>query len=250
MPSNAELAKRIEQLEAASAPNLDDLVEILFEKLKSKMQSSEPAEGAVQAELAELVSSVEMLNGIVEQTKAENARLVEANKALQARNEGLSKRVSELEQYSRLNNVELRGIPCTQGEQCDEIVKKVGSTIGCSVADSDIDVAHRVPTKSPQNQNIIIRFCSRAKKQDFIAKARKAKLNTKDLGFAGAQNYPVFVNEHLTPDNKRLFAKALALKKEKGWQFLWTSNCHIKARQTENGRVFRIASDRDLAVFG
>ncbi|KAH7947206.1 hypothetical protein HPB52_008236 [Rhipicephalus sanguineus] len=63
------------------------------------------------------------------------------------------------------------------------------------------------------------------------------------------QDKPIFVNDHLTPENKRLFAQALALKKEKQWQFLWVDNCRIKARKTTDNRVYRISGVGDLAVF-
>lgn len=60
---------------------------------------------------------------------------------------------------------------------------------------------------------------------------------------------PVIVNEHLTFDNKKLFSKALALKKEHQWQFLWTDNCRIKARKSEDSKVFGIGTESDLRVF-
>lgn len=68
-------------------------------------------------------------------------------------------------------------------------------------------------------KNIIAHFCSPDKKQEFLSKARKAKLHTNDLGFPGPHHYPLYVNDHLTVENKRLFAKALSLKREKGWAF-------------------------------
>lgn len=100
-----------------------------------------------------------------------------------------------------------------------------------------------------QKKNIIARFCSRDKKQEFLSKARKAKLHTNDLGFPGPHHYPLYVNDHLTVENKRLFAKALSLKREKGWAFLWTDNCHIKARQSNESRVYRIRTEADLSIF-
>lgn len=59
----------------------------------------------------------------------------------------------------------------------------------------------------------------------------------------------MYINDHLTPENKRLFAQALALKKEKEWQFLWVDNCKIKARKTQDSNVYRISGVSDLAIF-
>lgn len=200
----------------------------------------------LRREVEEMKNSLTMFNEICENMKQEQARLTSENKALKKENEHLSKRLGEAEQYSRVNNIEIKGVPCTKNEDCVAILKAIGDEIGCPVIDADIDVVHRVPAK--HDKNIIARFCSRTKKTDFVAKARKARLNTTALGFPQTQQKNVFVNEHLTPDNKRLFAQALARKKDHGWKFLWTSNCRIKARKDEDSRVHVINSANDLSV--
>lgn len=250
MPTVAELTKRIQSLEAWSEGKLDDVVEKLVAKMNQKASATQPEIDALKAEVNSLVSSVEMLNSIVEEVRSESDRLRTVNQALQSQNDALTTRVAELEQYSRLNNIELKNVPCTQGEDCTAILKAVGAKIDCVITDGDIDVVHRVRGKvGTGDKNLIARFCSRTKKQDFITKARKAKLNTNELGFGGSQSRPVYVNDHLTLEKKGLFAKALKLKRERGWKFLWTDNCQIKARKSVDSRVYRITKDADLSVF-
>lgn len=200
---------------------------------------------ALRKEVVEMRKSLEMFNSLYEKMKLDQEALASENKALKKENEHFAKRLADSEQYSRINNIEIKGIPCTPGEDCNVILQKIGDKIGCPVTPSDIDVIHRVPAK--KDKNIIARFCLRTKKADFISKARKARLTTTDLDLPQTPSAPVFINEHLTPDNKRLFAQALALKKEKNWKFLWTDGCHIKARKTEDSRVCVIGSARDLS---
>lgn len=194
-------------------------------------------------------SSLSMFNTIVETMKAQQAVLMKENKELARENHQLTRRVAELEQYSRINNVEIKGVPSTQGENCAEILEKIGEKIDCPVTASDIEIVHRIPAKD--GPHILARFLLRTKKAEFIAKARKARLTAGSIGFTSenASVKPVFINDHLTPENKRLFAQALALKKEKEWQFLWVENCKIKARKTKDSRVYRISGVSDLAVF-
>ncbi|KAH7981044.1 hypothetical protein HPB49_021086 [Dermacentor silvarum] len=142
--------------------------------------------------------------------KTQNESLTKENKSLKDENELSSKRLSALEQYSRLNNIEIKGVPATQGENCLAVVQAIGDRIGCPIVESDIDAVHRVPA---EDTNIIARFCSRVKRSEFAAKARKARLTTSAIGFAQSSNKPIFINDHLTPDNKRLFAQALELKR-------------------------------------
>lgn len=249
MPTCAELAKRLEKVEALSESKLDEVAERLLVKFQEKMRSFEPDVVTLKAEIESLISSVTMLNSVIEAIKSENSALVSANKDLERRNEILSKKVAQMEQYSRANNVELKVVPYSQGEDCSAIIRTISSKVDCTISDSDIDIVHRVPTKAGSTKNIVARFCSRAKKQEFVNKARKARLTSRDLGFSGSHSNAVFVNDHLTPENKRLFAKALSLKKDKHWQHLWTDNCQIKARKSNESRVFRISSEEDLSIF-
>lgn len=188
-----------------------------------------------------------MFNDLYEKMKTQQATLTKENKDLNRANEQFSRRVSELEQYSRLNNVEIKGVPVTKGESCVEIVKTIAEKVGCPVSEADFDVIHRVPAK--EGQNIIARFCSRTKKAEFASVARKARLTGSAIGFTAPTdvNTPVYINDHLTPENKRLFAQALDLKKEKQWKFLWVDNCRIKARKTTDSTVYRISRAADLA---
>lgn len=197
-------------------------------------------------EIGELKSSLTLFNELYESIKENQEALVKENKDLGKRNQQLTERVAALEQYSRLNNVEIRGVPVTKGEDCSEILKKIGEKVNCPITSNDLDVVHRVPAK--KESNIIVRFCSREKKAEFAAKARKARLTTESIGMHSEQHKPVDINDHLTPENKRLFAQALELKKEKGWQFLWVQNCRILARKSEDSRVFRISGPQDLHV--
>lgn len=242
MVTNAELAKKVEHLESIINEKLESLVTSLASSIKNKLK-----ENGLD-ETVSLSESVQVMSDLFDEMKEKQEELLASNKALVARNAALEKKVADLEQYSRMNNVEIKGVPVTEKEDCAAILKTVGEAIQCPVLPTDLDVVHRVPTKSA-GKNIIARFCCREKKNEFVRKARKARLSTNQIGFSSENGSPVFVNDHLTVDNKKLFAQALALKKEHNWEFLWTDNCQIKARKTGDSKVYRIASESDLRVF-
>lgn len=248
MPTNAELAKRLDDLEAQFQERLNKLVEKLVDDVKVKLQEAGLDNSSLRNKVTDIDGGLSMLNDIVENSRTQQAELLASNKALLAENEALRKQISEMEQYSRINNVEIKGVPFSKDEDCVAVVTAIAEKASCPLSPVEVDIAHRVPTKSG-HQNIIARFCSRAKKNEFLAKARKARLVVGSLGFTGENKEPIFINEHLTPDNKKLFAQALALKKEKGWRFLWTKNCRINARKSEDSRVHRINSVADLSIF-
>lgn len=221
------------------------MVEELTLKVKAKLETLGLAE---QVKLGE---SVDFVSKAYDEMKAKQEELIASNRQLVAQNAALERRVAKLEQYSRLNNIEIKGIPVTEGEDCIAILQSVCDAIECPVEPCEIDFIHRVPTmsKNKKEKNIIARFVSREKKNDFVRKARKARINTSYIGSSGVTQAPVFVNEHPTYENKKLFSKALELKKEFGWRFLWTDSCRIKARKTEDSKVYRIATESDQRVF-
>ncbi|KAH6928811.1 hypothetical protein HPB50_019985 [Hyalomma asiaticum] len=58
-----------------------------------------------------------MINQLYEESKEKYDAVSAENKTLTKENEKLSRRIADLEQYSR-TNVEIRGVPSTQGESC------------------------------------------------------------------------------------------------------------------------------------
>lgn len=217
---------------------------------KIVLTQNEPGEvNELRKEIVEMKKSMNFMNTQFEAAKKENELLVANNKHLKESNDRLSARVAHLEQYSRLNNIEIRNVPVTKGENCTKILELIGEKIECPVTTDDVETVHRVPTRTPNQMNIIARFRSRDKRFDFVAKARKARLTSSALGLTVSKEFPIFVNEHLTQDNKALLAKCRELKKENNWMYVWTDNCVIKARKTTDSKVYRILSEANLNVF-
>lgn len=155
----------------------------------------------IRVEMAEMRESMKLLNEICEGAKKENENLIKENKSLKVKNKELAKRLSELEQYSRSNNIEIRGVPVRKDENCLQIVQETGKKAKCPVAAADIDIVHRVPVKKGI-PHIIARFCTRAKRVEFCEKARKARLNTSNIRFQSQKDEPIFINNHLIPEKK------------------------------------------------
>ena len=60
----------------------------------------------------------------------------------------LKKEVNELQQYTRLANLEISGILDTKDEQISALVNNVAKCIGVHTEPGDIVIAHRVPKRS------------------------------------------------------------------------------------------------------
>lgn len=220
---------------------------------KDIMKALEDFKREMRLELRSVKDSVKFCSDTCDETKAigadaralrqEIAELIKANQALQNENKRLSRRVEELEQYTRLNNLEIKGI--ASAEDPVDIVKKIGDVLKEPISSHDIDTCHRVPTRKPGETNILVRFVRRDKRHAFLAKARKQRVTINQLGLSGSN--AVYVNEHLTEANKQLLGSAIARKKEVAWKFVWTSGGRVFARKDEHADAVKIQEMADLS---
>lgn len=213
---------------------IDSLRKEVMSELRSLKQSVQYCSESCDS-VTEMGKDIKELINEIKELKLSNRKLKEENERLTAR-------VDELEQYTRSNNVEIKGVPVEP--DVIDVVSKMGQLIGESVSKDDIDICHRVFTTKHSEPNIIVRFVRREKRNSFLAKARKTRQTGTLLGCSSTK--PVFVNEHLTRQNKQLLGAAVARKRVAGWRYVWTKDGRIFARRDENSAVLRLNSASDL----
>lgn len=152
--------------------------------------------------------------------------------------------MENLQQYSRRNNLEIRGILEKANENVYEVVKLVVNKLECSLYYNDIDAFHRVRSRRRNSstikdvKTIIVKFVSRMKNNEILNAARKnGAVTTTDLGFDGNSNH-VFLNEHLTLKNKILRKRARDFC---AYKFCWVRESKIFMRKTDSSRVLEIS---------
>ena len=128
---------------------------------------------------------LEMMKSSKDERKAlkdENKILQDENKILKATIrsiesslESVTRANNDLEQYTRRECVEIRGIPVAatpSEEQTNNIVKDVGKLLGVDITENDISVSHRMPQSQkhkgkPGPPAIIVKFARRDIKDNF-----------------------------------------------------------------------------------
>ena len=92
----------------------------------------------------------------------------------------LKKSLNDLEQYTRRDCLEIRGIPLpstsTDVDQTDNVVLKIGKKIGVPMQKSDISISHRIPSRKQFNDEgypippaIIVKFVKRQPRENAIS---------------------------------------------------------------------------------
>ncbi|KAG8313832.1 anchor protein 17A, partial [Homalodisca vitripennis] len=134
----------------------------------------------------------------------------------------LRERMRNLEQYSRVNNIEISGVPATRNEDISVLVEDVGAAIGVEVREMDIAAAYLVPSfRKYREPSVIVQFKTRGTKEQWIEKSRQKKnLTARDVN----QHFPVqqiFINVHLSPENKQSLTRLKQKGRELSYKFVW-----------------------------
>jgi len=107
--------------------------------------------------------------------------------------------------YQRRNNLEINGVPSRESENLYELMSKIANLLNIQLDKKDIDIIHRVPTRLPKPQPIIVRLLNRWKKLEILD--QKPRIKTSDLGLPGpSQN--IYIGHHLTRNQHILLGKA------------------------------------------
>ena len=160
--------------------------------------------------------------------------------------ESLRKEINEIQQYLRINNLEIVGLPNTNENEPEEtlILHALNNLEGIAnvVTPEDIDISHPMKSQRTDGKRVhVVKFISRKMKAD-ILDAKKLEPN-KNFKF---RNSDVFINEHLSPQNRTLFAKAAGKKNALNFKFLWTKGGKIFMRKTENSNIINITCENDI----
>ncbi|KAL0881299.1 hypothetical protein ABMA27_001182 [Loxostege sticticalis] len=158
----------------------------------------------------------------------------------------VKKEFSSNEQWARLNNVEIKGVPMKKNENLFSIIDSIGRRVNYVVPKAQINYVSRIPTHSSKDKSIILSFINRYIKEEFVAAARAEKNLTADgIGYAGNPQR-VFVNDHLTSENKKLLTKVKTALKAKDYRYIWVKYGKIHVRKNDNSHVLVINAETDL----
>ncbi|CAH2104622.1 unnamed protein product [Euphydryas editha] len=163
----------------------------------------------------------------------------------------------ERNQFLRMNNIEISGVPQKHGENLLSILNCISITIGFQLQETDVDTIHRVrrfitsvdsrKDADPRHPAIIVRFCQRRRKDALMAAARERRnITTADAGLPGPCT-PIYINEHLTTRNKLLLKKARDFKNQNNFKYLWVKQCKIFIRKDDKSKIYLISEDTDFA---
>ena len=233
-------------------------------------------------QLAEIRASIDLVTklatanqGEIAALKAENVRLTTANNEYRQETAALRRTIDEMkdnddhdnpdnnitaelkeirtqindiEQYLRVNNLEVVGLPQPrQGETEEKVLIEAFNNlngIDIAVEPDDIDISHPLNTRRQDGKSVhVVRFISR-KTKEVILSAKKMEAN-RQYAFRGND---IYINEHLSKQNRSLFALAQEKKRTLHYKYCWTRGGNVKLRKTDTSETINVTSEEQLVA--
>lgn len=239
------LFKKLCDFESKTTDQLKNMV--TMSHFSNEIDTLKTAVNFCSDKVDDFTKELEKANSKIKSLESANNKLMEKNTQLENQLYNLTFQVEDMQQYSRNLNIQLNGIPESQGENVLNIVNKLAVTIDEPITlNHDIQAAHRMGNRDgPRPRPIVVRFSNRQKRDQVLVKSKKCRLTTTDF----VQNTPVapvFVNEHLTQFNKNLLYEAKRYKTARMVQYVWVKGAKIYAKESDDAQTRRIGKVADL----
>ena len=257
-----ELKKDVEDIKEAILKDIRKEVEEVKDELRKEVEDmKEDILKDIRKEVEEVKKGMEFVEERYEEMKKENEKMIAEVKEVKSLNTALSQELglvkqksklalvtaNEIDNYLRLHSLEIHGVPAAKS---DNVVMDVLKVADASLSENDIGSVRRIGNpkdkdgKNKATRPILVTLKSVDRRMHIYQ--HKKKLYKHDLSNIGLDK--VFINENLSPHSKSLFFQANKLKKEKKWSYIWTNNCTIYVRKTDNTPAVKIQDEADLLL--
>ena len=165
----------------------------------------------LNSQYEDLLNKVKNMEEEKKEAAAETLRL--KTEVLKLNNEIGSWRTNfdNLEQYSRRDCLEIRGVPVTEREDTTKIISNVGSMIGVEINETDVSISHHLPVPRSSTLNTTNEGLSRRKsKVTFHFVLLKIPSFAHVIGFSFIPNICTIDNKVEAGGDKKFFFFALS----------------------------------------
>lgn len=235
--SNEEVLKFLREMKEELKSHTDKQLKSLEFELGKSVDSCHDS-------ISELVETVKKQSATLCEYEKLFESLRQENASLRAKVKVLEQQVDDADQYSRINCLEINGVPESNQEDVSEVIKTIGSVLGVEVNAGDIDACHRLGPKSEgRRRGIIVKFVRRQIKEEMLRKRKvKRNLNTSDIGMASGPAEIVYMNESLSQARRKVLNAARLFKKEHNYTFVWVRNGKVFLRKDEGSKAIMLTN--------
>lgn len=152
----------------------------------------------------------------------------------------LKDRVEYLERCNLENTFNIYPVFKTGSQDVKGIVYKIGGKINVNLDESNIVSAYRRPDKkNGKPGEIVVKCLNKGLRDQIVDAAKKKGLTHKDIGIK-CNIDRIYINEELTNSGKDIYYRALKLKYELKWKYIWVKYGKIYAKKNDGDQAVRL----------
>ncbi|CAN7942519.1 unnamed protein product [Ixodes pacificus] len=212
------------------------------ERMETHMQELETKVDSLSAKYDTVLKCTTTNEEKITQLEKKQAELQVTVNSQEERIQTLREDLNSEEQYSRIANLEIQGLPTSPNEDLRRIVSDLAAKLELSdFTATDILAIHRLPAKPGSIPIVLVKFASAQLKERWLGSRGKLRV------LVQAATVPkLFFNENLTKQNRHLHWMVREKAKEKQYKFTWVKNGKIFAKKNEASSLLRINRVADL----
>jgi len=186
-------------------------------------------------------------------SKRQIVQLEAENSTLKSTLCNVQRDIVELQQRTRIQNIEIKGFPETENEDLMAVLFSLAQFLKVPFEPDCINVVHRTQAAEGRIRPIVVNFFSRELKKLWVDRARKLRsINARDINRRLA-NSKIYINEHLCPANKRLLGRANAARRALPagslFKYIWSHEGKIFCKKEVGARTEIIRCDEDIVKY-
>lgn len=166
----------------------------------------------------------------------------------------IAEAIDAIDRYSYQYNVKIVGIPEVQPRESatatSTLCVKLFAAMGVDISLQDIDIAHRIPTRSATSapMPIICKFSRRLVKEQVMNRRKEiSKVSPNSLGLLeDASLCEAVIYDHLTPKTQKLLVDAKKFQERHHYSYCWVKNFSVFLRKSADSRPVKIMNHTEL----
>ena len=229
--------------------HFETILETIHGEMSELRSAYENLERCIDNLKTDLNQKLTSMNKEMNKKLAEIGNLRQENLELKAKVRVQERRIDDIDQYSRRQNILFDSIPEKASENTTELVMGQCQKLGITLQRSDIQVTHRLGRpKGDKPRPIIARFTSVGQARQIMQTTKQQFKRDQLATGAGPRNQQkVHTREHLTDFRAKLLQRCITLKKADTIQSCWVYNFQVYAKRLKTDQKgVLIACESDI----
>lgn len=233
--------------QVATEESMKKLFNTLSKEIKGRLDAFENSLAFNSKQMDDILTAYKEMKNTVQKLEVKQQKMERENSELKKSVRELKGQMIERDQRALERNLEIKGIPETIVEP-KQIMNALCRKAGVTTPAEHTYLVERIKNgqaEKPKN-TVIIKFESKIVRDSIFKSCKGKRPQLSDFTGNTSDNSAVYINEQLTPFNRKLFYEANLIKKEKNYAYLWFTDNKLLLKKTQDSRPLRVYDVEDM----